>query len=139
MNIIFKEKKKKKRLSKFYKYCMLNNEQPSKCYQCFLIVIFFVFFPDVGCKRLDSDSLPFELFNELSYLLSSSRTKNYKHLADKLGYKYGQIKRFQESKDPVSALLDDYLTKPNPTKEELYNALLEINRYDVAARVEKEL
>lgn len=72
-------------------------------------------------------------------MLSAAHNKNYKHLAGKLGYSYRQIKIFEQAVDPVNSLLDDYLTTPNPTKEALYSALLEIGRHDVAKTVQREL
>ena len=90
-------------------------------------------------KRLESDRFPFELINSLSFSLSSAHAKNYKHLADKLGYNYRQIKIFEMAENPVSLLIDDYLTTTNPTKEALYKALIAIGRHDVASKVQREL
>ena len=94
---------------------------------------------DMKNKRICSHQLPFSLVHELGGLLAPSHSKNYKHLADKLGYKYAFIKRLESTEDPVEALLDDYVTGENPTKEQLYGALLSIGRPDAAKVVMDEL
>lgn len=88
---------------------------------------------------LDAGSLPHEFFDELSCLLSENYAKNYKNLAAGLGYKYYDIKCFQQRKEPVVALLEDYLTRQHPTKEELIAAIVKIGRFDVANKVVKLL
>ena len=72
-------------------------------------------------------------------MLGATYPKNYKHLADKLGYSYNFIKRLEVQSNPVEYLLADYVTKEFPTKEELTWALVNIGRSDASRQVSQFL
>ncbi|XP_057289491.1 tumor necrosis factor receptor superfamily member 16-like isoform X2 [Hydractinia symbiolongicarpus] len=89
--------------------------------------------------RINCSSMPFKLVEELNFLLSSSYTFNYKHLAGELGYSHAFVRQLTQETHPVEALLGAYATEEEPTKERLCRALLTIGRSDVAAKVQSSL
>ena len=68
-------------------------------------------------------------------MLRPSYTKNFKNLAGELGYDMHYVRYLETLATPVEALMDDFVTGRNATKERLYEALLAIERQDVADRV----
>lgn len=90
-------------------------------------------------QKLISRHLPFSLVHDMNEMLSTHHTKNYKHLAGKLGYNHTFVKSLALKQQPLETLMDDYMSSENPTKEKLVEALKAIDRKDVAKMVMEEL
>lgn len=87
---------------------------------------------------LSDSTFPAGLIDELSIMLDISQQINYRHLACALGLDE-RLMRVNKEQNPVEKLLNYYFTTKNPTKEELYEGLVEIKHYDAAEAVWEQL
>ena len=72
--------------------------------------------------------------SNLSYICRTY-TKNYRNLAGQLDYDINYVRHLDMQPNPVEALLQDFITSKNATKEALYQALVDMERQDVADRL----
>ena len=111
-------------------------------WHCFILLFYLfisLFLGPLLLTKLSSRLLPFSFVHDMSILLSSAYSVNYKQLAGELGYNYSFVKTLESQSQPVETLLDHYVSGLDPTKERLYEALIKIGRYDVAQKVWLEL